>query len=78
LKKSILVPGLTIENPISLELRYFFIEMLKATCMHCSFKSSAETFEELDEIFDFHSKSSGHRPDYHFYELGRKAKQKLS
>jgi hypothetical protein len=52
--------------------------MLKATYMHCSFKSSAETFEELDEIYESHSKSSGHRPDYHFYELERKEKQKLS
>jgi hypothetical protein len=52
--------------------------MLRATCMHCSFEASAETFEELDEIYESHSMSSGHRPDYHFHELERKAKQELS
>ncbi len=46
--------------------------------MHCSFEVSADTFVELDEIYESHSKSSGHLPDYHFYELERKTRQKLS
>jgi predicted small metal-binding protein len=48
--------------------------MLKATCIHCSFEASAETFEELDKIYESHSKNSGHGTDYHFYELERKTK----
>jgi hypothetical protein len=68
--------GLGYRKPYIVSAVLFSSEMLKATCMHCSFQSSAETFEELDEIYESHSKSSGHPPDYHFYELERKAKQK--
>jgi predicted small metal-binding protein len=49
--------------------------MIKATCMHCNFQSSAETFEELDEIYESHSKTAGHKSDYHFYELDRRVKR---
>jgi hypothetical protein len=30
--------------------------MTKATCMHFSFEASADTFGELDEIYESHSK----------------------
>jgi hypothetical protein len=52
--------------------------MIKGTCMHCNFQSSAETFEELDAIYESHSKAPGHQPEYHFYELERKVKGRIS
>lgn len=52
----------------------FSLAMLKTRCMHCSFESSAETFEELDKIYASHSKTADHLPDYHFYDdnVGKK------
>jgi hypothetical protein len=44
--------------------------------MYCSFKSSAKTFEELDKIYESHSKTAGHRADYNFYDSGMKAKRR--
>jgi hypothetical protein len=44
--------------------------------MYCKFESSAETFEELDEIYASHSIAAGHRADYNFYDSGMKLKWK--
>ncbi len=68
--------GITLENPISYQFRCYLL--INATCTHCSFQSAAQTFGELDKMYELHSKTAGHRSDYSFYELDRKAKVRPS